>query len=345
MSDQTPDTPPCGYCDGTGGVGTLTCPACEGRSERDTPPDPKWQPHPYVSQIGGDACMVCGGWRESKQHKPAIAEDKAARVQHAIKRLNDATSMMGWPPSAHAAIRERDTARAQSEAQHQQEMAERDNFAQAERSAAVRAELRADRAEAERDALQLALSPESKLTGLALVALAEAYREDSELVDKLTAERDAAQQEIADLKAERAETDESWMARVYSCHMWSPDDGGSYAAFCRQARTAWEREHTQLRAENARLREALEGLLDEQNDAPLERRRVQWEAAVDAGRAALVALERVSTPLYDACDVIPSGGTLKDEMAKLRAALEAVNRAALNAAVDAALAPPTPEDA
>src|SRR5690606_33349664 len=46
-------------------------------------------------------------------------------------------------------------------------------------------------------------------------------------------------------------------------------------------------EAARLRAENARLREALEDLLSEQNDAPLERRREQWQSAVDAGWAAL----------------------------------------------------------
>jgi cytochrome c551/c552 len=59
---------------------------------------------------------------------------------------------------------------------------------------------RADAAEAERDALQVALSPESKLTGPALVALAEAYRADSGLVEKLAAERDAAVYEVQRLR-------------------------------------------------------------------------------------------------------------------------------------------------
>ena len=53
---------------------------------------------------------------------------------------------------------------------------------------------------------------------------------------------------------------------------------------------AWQAEHDDnaaLRAENAQLRAALQNLLDEQNDAPLERHRVQWEAAMADARAIL----------------------------------------------------------
>ena len=42
-----------------------------------------------------------------------------------------------------------------------------------------------------------------------------------------------------------------------------------------------------LRAEVERLRAALSALFDEQNDAPLERRRKKWEAACQQAREAL----------------------------------------------------------
>ena len=58
-------------------------------------------------------------------------------------------------------------------------------------------------------------------------------------------------------------------------------------AECHRTIGALRGEAARLRAENARLREALEDLLSEQNDAPLERRREQWQSAVDAGWAAL----------------------------------------------------------
>lgn len=40
-------------------------------------------------------------------------------------------------------------------------------------------------------------------------------------------------------------------------------------------------------AENERLREALQALVDEQNDAPLERRRAEWEKAIEKAKNAL----------------------------------------------------------
>ena len=43
----------------------------------------------------------------------------------------------------------------------------------------------------------------------------------------------------------------------------------------------------ELEAENRRLREALEGLLDVQNDAPLGIREEEWKQAVERARAAL----------------------------------------------------------
>lgn len=47
------------------------------------------------------------------------------------------------------------------------------------------------------------------------------------------------------------------------------------------------------------MREALQALVDEQNDAPLERRRPQWEAAMKLAREAL-ALESQAEPGGDA---------------------------------------------
>jgi hypothetical protein len=48
-----------------------------------------------------------------------------------------------------------------------------------------------------------------------------------------------------------------------------------------------ERRVAELEAENRRLREALEGLLDVQNDAPLGIREEEWKQAVERARAAL----------------------------------------------------------
>lgn len=47
-----------------------------------------------------------------------------------------------------------------------------------------------------------------------------------------------------------------------------------------------------LRAENARLREALECLIDEQNGPPLEVHAKSWCAAMDRARAALAEQEK-----------------------------------------------------
>jgi len=52
-----------------------------------------------------------------------------------------------------------------------------------------------------------------------------------------------------------------------------------------------ERELATERANVRLLLEALENLCDEQNDAPLETRRDQWQAAMDKARAALAATE------------------------------------------------------
>ena len=48
-----------------------------------------------------------------------------------------------------------------------------------------------------------------------------------------------------------------------------------------------ERRIAELESENRRLREALEGLLDVQNDAPLGIREEEWKQAVERARAAL----------------------------------------------------------
>lgn len=53
-----------------------------------------------------------------------------------------------------------------------------------------------------------------------------------------------------------------------------------------------ERRIAELEAENRRLREALEGLLDVQNDAPLGIREEEWKQAVERARAALSQEEK-----------------------------------------------------
>lgn len=53
---------------------------------------------------------------------------------------------------------------------------------------------------------------------------------------------------------------------------------------------AWQAEkddNAALTAENAQLRAALQNLVDEQNGPPLEKRRAQWEEAMNEAKAIL----------------------------------------------------------
>ena len=53
---------------------------------------------------------------------------------------------------------------------------------------------------------------------------------------------------------------------------------------------AWQAEkddNAALTAENAQLRAALQNLIDEQNGPPLEKRRAQWEEAMNEAKAIL----------------------------------------------------------
>lgn len=52
-----------------------------------------------------------------------------------------------------------------------------------------------------------------------------------------------------------------------------------------------ERAHAAEREKVRALRSALQNLVDEQNDAPLERRREEWQEAMDEACAALAATE------------------------------------------------------
>ena len=56
----------------------------------------------------------------------------------------------------------------------------------------------------------------------------------------LLAQIEDRDREIARLMAERDETDEAWMARVYPDHGYVPSEGMTYAQFCRAARATWE---------------------------------------------------------------------------------------------------------
>jgi len=88
-----------------------------------------------------------------------------------------------------------------------------------------------------------------------------------------------AQKEVARLSAQVEQQKQNALAAVELWKQGTWEDERRIDALRAERDTA--------RQEIARLRMALETLLDEQNDAPLERRRVQWQAAVDAGRAAL----------------------------------------------------------
>jgi len=238
----------------------------------DTPLGPKWQQHPYVSQVGGDACMVCGGWREGKQHKPAIDEDKSTCVQRAIQRLNDATSMMGWPPSAHTAIRERDTP-----PDPWQDI-------EAELLKAIGY-----------PHVTVADLPPDTFVARFYAARQQVEAQHAEAVNRLECEKEAIaarsdeaiahlrKQYAADLATLRAERDAASAAGYARAKEDCAEENGRLNTLRYQAEVERDAAHQEI----ARLRDALEKLLDEQNDAPLERRRVQWQAAVDAGRAAL----------------------------------------------------------
>lgn len=70
------------------------------------------------------------------------------------------------------------------------------------------------------------------------------------------------------------------LRRLYEAHDW-------------QYKVAGERLRRieKLEALNQELLEALQNLYDEQNDAPLERHRVWWEAAMEKARAAIARAE------------------------------------------------------
>jgi hypothetical protein len=66
---------------------------------------------------------------------------------------------------------------------------------------------------------------------------------------------------------------------------------GNAATDMRDECATLERELTAEREKVRVLREALENLCDEQNGAPLETRRDQWQLAMDEARAAMAATE------------------------------------------------------
>ena len=66
---------------------------------------------------------------------------------------------------------------------------------------------------------------------------------------------------------------------------------GNAATDMRDECATLERELTAEREKVRVLREALENLCDEQNGAPLETRRDQWQLAMDESRLALAATE------------------------------------------------------
>jgi len=76
------------------------------------------------------------------------------------------------------------------------------------------------------------------------------------------------------------EYDAGWAAARYG-ERWKPMD------FARALETELATEREKVRV----LRSALENLADEQNDAPLETRRDQWDWAMGEARDALAATE------------------------------------------------------
>ena len=73
----------------------------------------------------------------------------------------------------------------------------------------------------------------------------------------------------------------------YDDSFGDPEFGWVTAGFAREL----ERELAAERAKVCELRACLQNLCDEQNGAPLERRREQWQTTMDEARAALAATE------------------------------------------------------
>ena len=82
-------------------------------------------------------------------------------------------------------------------------------------------------------------------------------------------------------------TDVAWSATFDSEQM----SAGQTARALRECSQQLEIELTAITAERDLLCRCLRGLVDEQNGAPLELRRTQWQAAMDEALAALDATE------------------------------------------------------
>jgi len=130
-----------------------------------------------------------------------------------------------------------------------------------------------DVASSDGPAHQLIADSEAKAVASAVAALTCTHHNDAErtacpvcLVSALTAER-------GKLRAELAELHDSFAGNVHTR--------------CNELRDELAAEREKVRV----LRAALENLCDEQNGAPLETRRDQWQLATDEARAAIVATE------------------------------------------------------
>ena len=112
---------------------------------------------------------------------------------------------------------------------------------------------------------------------------------------KAEAERDHLHAQLRqELRAELAEMHKSFAGNVHTENRALQTELAAEREKAERYRLATLKLETELATEREKvrmLRAALENLCDEQNGAPLETRRDQWEMAMDEARAAIVATE------------------------------------------------------
>jgi hypothetical protein len=126
------------------------------------------------------------------------------------------------------------------------------------------------------------------------LAITTAQAQDRNVSHRL--ERDKAEAERTDAIYQRAcEVERDLRAQLHALQLvCGTNDANKFETWVDRANARAERAEADLAAERAMvrlLRSALENLCDEQNGAPLETRRDQWEMVMNDARAAIVATE------------------------------------------------------
>jgi hypothetical protein len=126
------------------------------------------------------------------------------------------------------------------------------------------------------------------------LAITTAQAQDRNVSHRL--ERDKAEAERTDAIYQRAcEVERDLRAQLHALQLvCGTNDANKFQTWVDRANARAERAEADLAAERAMvrlLRSALENLCDEQNGAPLETRRDQWEMVMNDARAAIVATE------------------------------------------------------